>query len=780
MKDSRHHHPHVDPRQPRDGSRPATNPPVFAWKPREGDERFELIVARDAELSDVALRETDLRDPVFLPETALAAGSYWWQWSAGGDLSEVFEFEVTADAVVVEVPPASEWFDRMPDAHPRLFVLPGEVEALRESRHGERAAAWEKLRTAADALLDDEHHYPEPPFLPDRSRDYDEWFSIWVNILWTSRRFVREAELLAFAYLASGEKSYARAACERMASVSLWDPEGSSSIPHNDEAHMSVIWDGAKVCDWVWDEFTEEELALVIDQFTRRGRLTYEAVHDHGCYGVTQFGSHSGRELVFLALIGLVFHEHIPEAQKWLDWLRPVLCGVWPVWAGDDGAWAEGPSYGLAYVGIMTMFASGLKKGADVDLYTRPFWRGHAQWRQWFWPPYLEWLGFGDHSERWRGNWLRNAELVETIGRESGGDEFDQYVARLRAEADTLTTPPDRKVGDEAVTPEWYLRAGGADATSSPAPDHVLRVFPAAGQAAVRTDLLDPARDIAMLFRSSPYGSFSHSHANHNDFIMHVAGKAMAMPSGYYDGYGSNHHSHWVWHTKSHNCVTLSDAGQVMRSLDAVGAVANSFEDERVAYFCGVADAAYADRATKCRRHVLFLKERQCFLMVDDFVAQPGIVSALQWNIHSWNEFAVDDDARSFVLQREGSSLAGQFMCHTNAFFSLTEGWDPPPAKIKDSAQWHNQFHLRFTVTGLVERRRLGVVLCPGHAGLIPALVEADLIDGVEVARIGEDALVVGAGERVECDGVSADGLALAIVDGQAYAISDGGIALVG
>lgn len=779
MKDSRNHHPHVDPRQPRDSSRPGTNPPVFAWKPREGDERFELIVARDAELSDVCLRESDLRDPVFLPETALEAGSYWWQWSAGEDLSEVFAFEVTADAVALEVPSAGEWLDRMPDAHPRLFVLPDEVEALRESRHGKRAVAWDHLRVAADALLDDEHHYPEPPFLPDRSRDYDKWFSIWLDILWTSRRFVREAELLAFAYLASGVKSYARAACERMASISLWDPEGSSSIPHNDEAHMSVIWDGAKVCDWVWDEFTDDERALVIDQFTRRGRLTYEAVHDHGCYGVTQFGSHSGREIVFLALIGLVFHEHIPEAREWLEWLRPVLCGVWPVWAGDDGAWAEGPSYGLAYVGIMTMFASALKKATGVDMYARPFWRGHAQWRQWFWPPYIEWLGFGDHTERWRGNWLRNAELVETIGRETGDAEFDHYVAWMRAEADKLVTPDIHRMGEEAITPTSYLNVRGDEPTSPPATGRVLRVFPAAGQAAVRTDLADSTRDVAMLFRSSPYGSYSHSHANHNDFIMHVAGKCMAMPSGYYDGYGSNHHTHWVWHTKSHNCVTLSDAGQIMRSLDAVGAVVNSFEDERVAYFCGVADTGYADRAAKCRRHVLFLKDRQCFLMVDDFVAQPGVVSALQWNIHSWNEFAVDEDARSFLIEREGSSLAGHFMCHTNAFFSLTEGWDPPPAKIKSSEQWYDQFHLRFTVSGLVERRRLGVVLCPGHADLTPAPVEADLIDGVEVARIGEDALVVGSGERVEWNGVSADGLALAIVDGQAYAVSEGGIALV-
>ena len=82
-------------------------------------------------------------------------------------------------------------------------------------------------------------------------------------------------------------------------------------------------------------------------QFRRRGQITFDHMHNRGSYGVTRFDSHAGREIVFLAHIALVFHEHIPEAQTWLEWLRPVLCGIWPIWAGDDGAWAEGPSYGL-------------------------------------------------------------------------------------------------------------------------------------------------------------------------------------------------------------------------------------------------------------------------------------------------------------------------------------------------------------------------------------------------------------------------------------------------
>ena len=400
---------------------------------------------------------------------------------------------------------------------------------------------------------------------------------------------------------------------------------------------MSVIWNGSNACDWVWDRFTDEERGAVVTQFRQRGRMTFDHMHNRGSYGLTRFDSHAGREIVFLAHIALVFHEHIPEAQSWLEWLRPVLCGIWPIWAGDDGAWAEGPSYGLAYVTIMTMFATALKRGTGVDLYRKPFWRNHARWRQYCLPPYAEWMGFGDHTERWASSWRSNADLVDLIGRETETGEFTPYVGAFRAEAEHMQTPPERR--SSGVLPQLFLAPAAETPPSEERGPGMFRLFPAAGWAAVRTDLDDPARDVAMIFRSSPLGAISHSHANNNDFILHAGGKVLAMPSGYYAGYGSDHHTHWVWHTKSHNCLTLSDASQIMRSHESTGKIENSFEDDRLIYFAGNADASYSERARRCRRHVVFLKAQSCFVMIDEFVAVPGIDSALQWNVHSWNRF---------------------------------------------------------------------------------------------------------------------------------------------
>jgi hypothetical protein len=297
----------------------------------------------------------------------------------------------------------------------------------------------------------------------------------------------------------------------------------------------------------------------------------------------------------------------------------------------------------------------------------------------------------------------------------------------------------------------------------------VLNVFEDAGWAAFRSDPDDRDRDVAMIFRSSPYGAVSHSHANNNDFILHVGGKVMAMPSGYYAGYGSAHHAHWVWHTKSHNCVTLSDASQLMRSPDSTGRIMVPYEDERLAFLCGFADSSYRDRADRCRRHIVYLKASGCFVMIDEFVAKKGVESSLQWNLHSWNRFDVDELNRTFTLTRDHATLKGTFLCHSNSFYSMTEGWDPTPMDRKGQEEdWPQQYHLRFTPVGLERARHLGVVMAPSHQHLSQSEVIPGIDGDVETAQIGSDSVRIHPpGERQ---------LAEIVVDGVSYVINDEGI----
>ena len=768
IHEERHPHPHVDPRFPRDGDTIPHNPPHFSWKP-DMDGPYRLQVRKNNDFHD-PLIDVTIDDPGFLPEQALSAGTYHWRWGNTSDWADSFSFSVNEHSLTVEIPSAENWLERTPISHPRIYLTADDLAGFRERVGQDRQADLEKLIADADELLTELQEMREPKFLPDRNRNYAAFWSVWYPTMWGTRQFVKGAEALALAYLVTDDKRYGRAACERMASVAQWDPEGSSYLGHNDEAHMSVIWHGPHACDWAWDLFTPEERQAVIEQYRRRGRITFEHMHDSGHYGITRFDSHAGREIVFLANLAFVFHEHVEEAKSWLEWLRPVLCGMWPSWADNDGSWAQGPSYGTAYVTIMTMFASMLKGATGIDLYRKPFWKNHARWRYFIFPPYAEWMGFGDHSEKWADTWNNNANLVDVVSRQTGAREYQGYIDAFREEAKGLRQVEERKM--PGVLAQLFTAPYREDSDwTVEGRDQVLNVFEDAGWAAFRTDPDDRDRDIAMIFRSSPYGAISHSHANNNDFILHVGGKVMAMPSGYYAGYGSAHHAHWVWHSKSHNCVTLSDASQLMRSPDSTGKVVAPYEDARIAFLCGIADASYRDRADRCRRHIVYLKASGCFVMVDEFVAKTGVESSLQWNIHSWNPFHVDELNKTFALVRDGSTLEGTFLCQENSYFSLTEGWDPPPmARKSTDDDWHNQYHLRFTPVVMERSRNLGVVLATSHATQSLTDVSAGVDGNVETATIGDDSV------RIYPPGE--DKLAELVVEGVTYVMDDEGIKL--
>ena len=243
------------------------------------------------------------------------------------------------------------------------------------------------------------------------------------------------------------------------------------------------------------------------------------------------------------------------------------------------------------------------------------------------------------------------------------------------------------------------------------------------------------------------------------------------MPSGYYDASRSKHHANWVWHTKSHNCATLSDASQLMQSHDSVGAVVNAFEDDRLVYFCGRADGSYPGRAVRYRRHVTVDKMTNGFLMIDEHVAPPRVYSALQWNIHSWNEIEKCDEDRTFRIEREGCGLTGTFLCHEDSFFVMSEGWDPPPTPTKSTLQWYPQYHLRFSPTAIGSERYLGTLLQPRRVG--DPMMDVDRWreeDGREAAALGTSTYTI------DLPGDPAGSIARLSVDGESYVIDDVGI----
>ena len=104
--------------------------------------------------------------------------------------------------------------------------------------------------------------------------------------------------------------------------------------------------------------------------------------------------------------------------------------------------------------------------------------------------------------------------------------------------------------------------------------------------------------------------------------------------------------------------------------------------------------------------------------------------------------------------------------------FHPERGLGPAARGGQEREQWHPQFHLRFAPVSMTARRTLGVVLCPGHACLQPAVVSTERDGEVEVAIINEDRV------WLNPTGTLDGAVALFDVSGVRYAIRDDGIAV--
>ena len=79
------------------------------------------------------------------------------------------------------------------------------------------------------------------------------------------------------------------------------------------------------------------------------------------------------------------------------------------------------------------------------------------------------------------------------------------------------------------------------------------------------------------------------------------------------------------------------------------------------------------------------------------------------------------------------------------------------------------QYHLRYTPSGLTERRNLGVILSPGHKYLEKAAVQTRREGTTEVAQIGSTELkIFGEG--------GADTVAELLIERTRFAIGDQGL----
>ncbi len=768
---------------PENGRVVAVNPPGFCWTPHDKARSYRLEV-RKARAARTVLSTEPQTSTVYPPFRILEPADYEWQVvyiDAGGaplGRSKARWFRVPASATELQMPDISELKARLIHVRPRIFLTDRRLTALRDAIARGAVPSWDRLRKSAEEALAEESYTEPAPYRPGVPSD-QEWLRTFTPGKIGSAHLARAA----LAYRITGEPKYLNDARRWMMTLASWDPKGITShglkLPDgevgNDEASMPMLERMSFAWDWIGDRLTVQERSKVTPVMTERGNQVLRRLRQQDFLS-HPFDNHSGRAIAFLGVAGLAFLGDIPEADQWLDYALRCYLTSYPGWGGDEGGWSQGMSYWSFYVYSHTNFLDALREAADVDIFRRPFYRNTGYLPVYFHPPYAPQGGFGDGS-------YHPPSEVEGVLTDCLAEAYRDPVLKWQAASVASS-------GEKNTTRwrEWFmedvmetLREGRPSATDPKPPLQLdgSRHFEDIGWVAMHSALGDAENDVWVLFKSSRFGSFSHSHADQNTFQLYAYGRAMAIDSGYYPSYGTPHDNFWTRQTQAHNGILVNGRGQPAFTWEAAGQIENFEKVGLVTLVRGQAADAYnlpqppslaqewesvlkqplpamEPKLESFERTIAFIGSKEHPLLVIQDYLRTSAPARFDWLLHATNPMEADGRAGSVVIVDGGAQVDVRLMATAPCRFKQETGFPIEPefaantAYVLGKESFANQSHLKATTEVPVQEMKFLAVFVPHRSSEIPPGIIATKSENLAGFRIAgtEVAAWWGAGQQ--------------------------------
>ena len=657
-------------RRPEDGAMVAVNPPPLLWVPVPGTAGYAVELSRSPSFAaGETTRVEGLTLPLYVGPAALEPGEWHWRyWAMTRDgewigPSPVRRFRVEPGLPELPLPPREEWMSRVPREHPRLFVRPEELDALRGRLNLTiLETIFSRARTAQFGVT-----LPVEP-VDERQAGFDaDTWRAGTNAIMDSLETLQE---LAFLYLLTGKEAYGREGKRLLLHLASFDPEGATSYDGHNEAFMRMLAYMPRAYSWLYSAMTEAERDVVRASMRTRGAYAYGRLKALP-YESNPYSSHPGRMLGFLGQTALAFLGEIPEAEEWLDYVVTLMIAVYPAWGGDDGGYSEGLSYWRTYMNWVFDFVDALKVATGIDLYQKPFFRNTGYFKL-----YAHSVGTGGpFSDNQNNPPIEGDRAAMThLARVYQNGHFRWYAeaAGGTAERSRIHTLLDKPPLPPATPP-----------TDLPS----ARWFRDIGWVTFHSNLGEPKENIQFTFKSGPLGSVSHSHADQNAFALYAFGDGLAISSGYYPWSRSPHHENWTNQTVSKNSLLIDGRGQSIFDIEAKGEILGLVSGDGYEYTAGEAAPAYKDpNLRRFTRHVLYIRPG-LFLIVDD--VRTGTPVRLDWLLHSAFPLTWDPERRVAHAAGRNATLAAHLLWPTALDARVTDEFTPPPELTSYAKEWH-------------------------------------------------------------------------------------------
>ena len=696
------------------------NPPRFTWLPVVEDET-SYVVRIEPDQGGKAQEFGPIAFNMLTPDKPFAPGGYTWSYAVCDDAgkaisqwSEKRSFTIPEGLPESPIPARKDRFKDCVTSHPRLWLTSDRLAEFKKAVAKDPThCAWDRFYEKSVLPWMDRDVMKEPAGYPNHQRVAPVWRQTYIDLQehWYAIRH------LAIGGAVTDDADMTARAKEWLLEAASWDPMGVTSRAYTDEWAYRVCNALAWGYDWLHGELTEDERSTVRAALLERTRDIAEHAINNAKIHLFPYDSHAVRSVSLTlvpACIALLGEDENDEARDWLNYCIEFLSTVYSPWGDAQGGWAEGTNYWMMGVGYLIDAANRLKSFTGIDLYQRPFLRNTGDFPLFCKAPNTRRATFGDDSTQGDLPCIKTGLNLRQLGGVTGNGAYQWYCQ------ENLRLNP----GTEGAFYNWgwwdtnfdemAFRTDYPEVEATP-PASGMRHFKGIGWVGIQHEMANPDEHIQFVFKSSAFGSISHSHGDQNAFCMAAYGEDLAIQSGYYVAFNSSMHRQWRRQTRSKNAILINGKGQYAekdksRAMAATGKIITAEEREDHMFIHGDATAAYQSMSpeiTNVEREVYFVRNSY-FVIVDKVDADSPVT--LQWLLHANNQF--DLGKSSFRYTGEKAGFYGQVVWSESGKPDITQTTDFPDVDPKDYEGLHVSTFLTASYPAAT-RHRIATLLVP-------------------------------------------------------------------
>lgn len=633
---------------------------------------------------------------MFNPHQVLASGTWYWRFrsvdKAGKELpwSETYSFAVTDQIPQFVTPPFETFLKNMPKGYPRIYCFMEDGLKKAPATIQSHPEYKELIRRAETALKTDYETNSQP-------------YSV-------AGKMGQMANLLYTAYRGTDEQVYAdkMLAFTRALLASTPDEKLTDDFYCGD-----VLFLLTHTYDACYDQLTVDERQKIEKAVFQIAKL-HHMIQRKGTEENHIFDNHYWqRAFREMLQIGLMFGDTNDAAKEILEYCYELWTARAPASGFNrDGEWHNGHGYFHANTKTLWYVPDLLSYMTGTDFLQHPFYKNLGKALVYAWPPRSMSAGFGDGNEAGAYPQRQRVALADYIARETGDpyavwycnenknakDDFDMRLYRIGKSDKTY--PADQPLPADASKAIW---------------------FEDLGEMMAHSNLSRYRENLFLSFRSSPFGSGSHTLSDQNSFNLHFRGVPVYRSTGYYLNFSDPHNLLSYRHTRAHNTLLIDGIGQPF-STKGYGKLVRMLNGQNISYCLGDASNAYSGISEypmweknfknakveqsvengfgetplkKYRRH-LFLLHPDIVVIYDELEADKPV--RWDWLLHSPVEFQINEKETTLTThypEKKFSSVAQLFsnsactMKQTDQFASPTD-----PKKFRKGTSYPNQWHM--------------------------------------------------------------------------------------